>query len=164
MPPEAPPVVPPVPATSEPPKPTPTAVNPAVAGLCRDLLESSDDGVRFKAATELTVLKDPASIPALVKALGDDKHYFVRRGCARALGMIKAWFAVPALIKALEDHEVYVALMANIQLQNITGVDFGVTQDTPPGQRKTKAAAADKWWEKNKDKPPDGVCLAPVTN
>jgi hypothetical protein len=48
-------------------------------------------------------------------------------------------------------------------LQNITGNDFGVTQDTPAGQRKTKASAAEKWWDKNKDHPPDGVSLHPIT-
>jgi hypothetical protein len=71
---------------------------------------------------------------------------------------------VPNLIKALEDREVYVALQANQALQNITGNDFGVTQDTPAGQRKTKAQAAEKWWEKNKDHPPDGVCLHSLTD
>ena len=98
-----------------------------------------------------------------MKALGDDKHYFVRRGCARALGVMKAWLAVPALIRALEDREVYVALAANIALQSVTGFDAGVTQDSPAGVRKTKAKEADKWWEKNKEHPPDGVSLHPIT-
>jgi HEAT repeat protein len=88
----------------------------------------------------------------------------VRRGCARALGVIRAWLAVPSLIKALEDREVYVALAANNALQNITGVDFGVTQDTPASQRRSKAQSAEKWWEKNKDKPPEGVSLHPITD
>lgn len=174
----APPVAPPVEKPPEPPvtnppragtdtpppAPGPKPVNPAVVKLCKDLLDpAADDGTRFTAATELTTLRDPAAIPSLVKALGDDKHYFVRRGCARALGVMRSWLAVPALIKALEDREVYVALAANIALQNVTGNDFGVTQDTPPGQRKTKAQSAEKWWEKNKEKPPEGVSLAPVT-
>jgi hypothetical protein len=152
------------PPSTEPSKPESTAINPEVAKHCKDLLESQDDGTRFTAATELTRLKDPAAIPSLVKALGDDKHYFVRRGCARALGVMKAWLAVPSLIRALEDREVYVALAADIALTNITGWDPGVTQDTPAGQRKTKAQAADKWWEKNKDKPPEGVSLHPITD
>lgn len=145
------------------PKPDTPVIDPAVAKLCKDLLESKDDGTRFAAARELTTLKDPAAIPSLVKALGDDIHYFVRRGCARALGVMKAWLAVPALIRALEDREVYVALAANIALQNVTGYDAGVTQDSPAGQRKNKAQAAEKWWEKNKDHPPDGVSLHPIT-
>jgi hypothetical protein len=154
----------PPPGPSEQPKPPVAPVlNPAVAKLCKDLRESPDDGVRFNATTELTNLKDPSAIPALVQALAEDKHYFVRRGAARALSAMKSWMAVPALIKALEDREVYVALMANQALQTITGADFGVTQDTPPGQRKSKAVAAEKWWEKNKDKPPDGVSLHPTT-
>jgi hypothetical protein len=148
-----------------PPAPGPKPVNPAVVKLCKDLLDpAADDGTRFTAATELTTLKDPAAIPSLVKALGDDKHYFVRRGCARALGVMRSWLSVPALIKALEDREVYVALAANIALQNVTGNDFGVTQDTPPGQRKTKAQSAEKWWEKNKEKPPEGVSLHPIND
>ncbi len=151
------------PSAPEPPKKDVPAVSPDVVKYCKDLAESGDDGIRFNAANELGRLKDPASIPALVKALGDDKHYFVRRACAGALSAMKAWNAVPALIKALEDREAYVALRANQALQNVTGNDFGVTQDTPAGQRKTKAAAAEKWWEKNKDHPPDGVCLHPVT-
>jgi len=139
------------------------AVNPEVVKYCKDLLESTDDGIRFTAANELAKLKDPASVPSLVKALNADKHYFVRRGCAAALGQIKAWLAVPELIKALEDREVYVALRANQALQLITGNDFGIQSDTPPGQRKTKAQAAEKWWEKNKDHPPDGVCMHSIT-
>jgi hypothetical protein len=175
--PSAPPAPPPIaekperaPATDkpppvvDPPKKDVAIVNPDVVKYCRDLLESSDDGIRFTAANELAKLKDPSSIPSLVKALGDDKHYFVRRGCARALGAIKAWLAVPALIKSLEDREVYVALQANQALQNVTGNDFGVTQDTPAGQRKTKAQAAEKWWDKNKDHPPEGVCLHSLTD
>lgn len=153
------------PPAPEPVKPTAPAVNPQVAKHCKDLLDpNADDGTRFTAATELTTLKDPAAIPSLVKALADDKHYFVRRGCARALGVMRAWLAVPALIKALEDREVYVALAANNALQNITTIDFGVTQDTPTGQRKTKAQAAEKWWDKNRDKPPEGVSLHAITD
>ncbi len=147
-----------------PAKPPAPGIDPAVAKLCKDLLESPEDGTRFNAATELTKLKDPASIPALVKALESDRHYFVRRACARALGVIRAWLAVPNLVRALEDKESYVALAANLALANITLQDFGVNQDTPPGQRKQKAAAADKWWEKNKDKPPEGVSLHPLTD
>jgi hypothetical protein len=153
---------PPVP---EPVKPAAPTVNPQVAKLCKDLLDpAADDGTRFNAATELTTLKDPAAIPSLVKALADDKHYFVRRGCARALGEMRAWLAIPPLITALEDREVYVALAANIALQKIAGFDCGVTQDTPAGQRKTKAQSAMKWWEKNKDKPSEGASLHPITD
>lgn len=148
-----------------PTKTEPPPVNPAVSKHCRDLLDpGAEDGVRYAAATELSKLKDPASIPSLVKALQDDKHYFVRRACARGLGEIRAWLAVPALIKTLEDKEPYVALAANQALQTITGVDFGVNQDTPQGQRRSKAQAAEKWWDKNKDKPPEGVSTHPVTD
>ena len=44
-----------------------------------------------------------------------------------------------------------------------TGQDFGVSIDHSIRDRKVKAAAAMRWWEKNKDNPLDGVCLEPVT-
>jgi HEAT repeat protein len=139
-------------------------VNPEVTKACKDLLESSDDGIRFNAARTLGDLADPAAIPTLVKALADDKHYFVRRACAIALAKMKSWLAVPALIRTLEDREPYVALAANNALQKITGNDFGITQDTPASQRRTKSQSAEKWWDKNKDHPPEGVSLHPITD
>ena len=69
---------------------------------------------------------------------------------------------VPVLIQALEDRETYVAQMANFALQSITGQDFGVNLDQSARERKTKAAAAMKWWEKNKAAPSEGVCLEAV--
>jgi hypothetical protein len=159
----------PEPPTTAPAAPTPekkeapVGVNPEVSRLCKELLESADNGTRFNAANELGTLKDPAAVPSLVKGLAEDKHYFVRRGCAIALAKIRAWLAVPALIKALEDKEPYVALEANRALQKVTGNDFGVNQDVPLGQRKTKATAAEKWWDKNRDSPPDGVSMHPIT-
>lgn len=161
---DAPKAVPPAAPGTAPSVPVPPTVDPNVAKLCKELLESPDVGTRFNAANELRNLKDAASIPSLVKALGQDQHLFVRRACAGALGVMKAWLAVPSLIKALEDREVYVALAANNAIFAITANDWGVTQDTPAGQRKTKAQAADKWWEKNKDHPPEGVNLHPITD
>ena len=162
--PDPPKTAPPAGPGTTPPAPVPPAIDPNVAKLCKELAESPDVGTRFNAANELTNLKDPASIPSLVKALQQDQHLFVRRACARALGVMRAWLAVPSLIKALEDREVYVALAANTALIAVTNNDWGVTQDTPAGQRKTKAQAADKWWEKNKDHPPEGVNLHPITD
>ncbi len=146
------------------PNPPPVAPpDPEVLRNIKDLQESPDDGVRFAAAQELMKRKDPAAIPALTRALVEDSHFLVRRTCGRSLGLMRAWNAVPALIRALEDKESYVAQQANTALFNVTGQDFGVTQDSSPRDRKTKATAATKWWEKNKDTPPEGVSLHPAT-
>ncbi|MCG3133540.1 MAG: hypothetical protein HMLKMBBP_00718 [Planctomycetes bacterium] len=141
---------------------TPAPVNPQVAKLVKDLLEDKDAGNRFNAAVELGRILDRASIPALARACLTDEHLMVRRSCARGLGVLKAWNAVPVLIQALEDREAYVAQMANSALQLITQQDFGVTQETSPKDRRTKAQAVARWWAKAKDAPPEGVCLDPV--
>jgi len=158
--PDPPPVDPPVkddsPVPGEDPIPQ---VDPEVASLCKKLLESPEDGVRFPAANELGRLDDEAAIPALAYALVSDKHFLVRRACARSLNMLKAWYAVPALIDALEDKEAYVAQQANFALRNITGQDFQVTQEQSSSERKRRAKKARKWWDDNQDSPPEGVSL-----
>lgn len=143
--------------------PVPDAVDPAVAKLVKDLLESKDAGVRFNAALGLATMKSPAAVGPLAKVCTEDEHVMVRRVAARALGDIRAWRAVPVLVQALEDREVYVAQQANFALQKITNQDFGVTLDSSPRDRKTRAVTASKWWDKNKDSPPEGVCLEPIT-
>ncbi len=158
---DPPPVEPPV--VDEPPMdggdPTVPEVDPVVTRLCKDLLESPEDGVRFPAANELGRLKDEAAIPALADALVNDKHFLVRRACARSLNMLKAWYASPALIDALEDKEAYVAQQANFALRSITGQDFQVTQEQSPSERKRRAKKARKWWDANGESPPEGVSL-----
>jgi hypothetical protein len=134
-------------------------VNPEVVRLAKDLLESPEDGVRFPAANELGRIGDEAAIPALAHALVNDKHFLVRRACARSLNMLKAWYATPALVDALEDKEAYVAQQANFALRSITGEDFQVTQDQSLSERKRRAKKARKWWDQNKDSPPEGVSL-----
>jgi hypothetical protein len=49
------------PTATEPPKKDVPAVNADVVKFCKDLRESTDDGIRFTAANELAKLKDPAS-------------------------------------------------------------------------------------------------------
>lgn len=154
-PPEGPPPEGPRPAP--PPQP-----NAEVTRLIKTLLEAKEVGDRFTAATELIRLKERSAISAFVKVMLDDDNVMVRRAGASGLGDVKAWNAVPNLIQALEDKEAYVAQKANFSLQAITGQDFGVTMDHSLRDRKSKAAAATRWWEKNKDNPPDGVCLEPI--
>ncbi len=135
-------------------------VNAEVARLAKALLDSGEDSVRFPAANDLGWMGDPAAIPALSSALVNDKHFLVRRACARSLSQLRAWNATPYLIDALEDKEAYVAQQANFALREITTEDFDVTQDQSHAERRRKAKAARKWWEQNKDDPPEGVSLA----
>ena len=155
------PVVPPVgngdgavkPDTVRPP-------DPKVVQLCNDLLDpTQDDSVRFPAATELGRLGDVMAIPYLSRGLIADKHFLVRRACARSLGNLKAWNSTPMLIQALQDKEAYVAQQASYALQSITAEDWGVTQDQALGERKRRAREAARWWKKNEASPPDGVSL-----
>lgn len=146
------------------PDPTPPVdpVDPQVAKLARELLDSDDESARFTAATELGRLGDPTAISALSRAVADDAHYLVRRASARSLGSLKAWNAVPVLIDALEEKEAYVAQQAGYALEEITGQDFGVTQELSVSQRRSKAKAARRWWQQNGATPPEGVSLQPL--
>jgi HEAT repeat protein len=103
-----------------------------------------------------------SAIPAFAQALIQDTNVMVRRSAASGLGELKAWNGVPVLVQALEDKEAYVAQRANFAIQAITGQDFGVTIEQTVRERKGRATNATKWWDKNKDSPPDGVCLEPV--
>ena len=132
-------------------------VDPEVTRVAKGLLESDEDGVRFQSANDLGNLGDPSAIPALAHALVNDRHFLVRRACARALGKLKAWMAVPYLCDALEDKEAYVAQQASFALQEITQQDFEVTQDQSLAERKRKAKGARKWWDANSQSPPDTV-------
>ena len=149
----------------KPPAPGPVVrpPDPAVSKLVKDLLEAPEPGTRFAAVLELGRLKDPSSTAALATALAKDDNVMVRRAAARALGDLKAWFAVPGLVDALEEREAYVAQQANFSLLTITGEDFGVTQDQSLRERKQRASAARKWWDKNKEAPPEGVSLEAAT-
>ena len=154
----------PAPGMPAPPAPEPKpGVPPEVQRLIRDLLESRDEATRFAAASELVRRKERFAIPAFARQAVEDPNLIVRRACARGLGDTRAWFGVPALIQALEDKEAYVAQQANYALLSITGQDFGVTVESSVRDRKTRAANATKWWEKNRETPPDGVILDPVT-
>lgn len=150
------------PAPEAPKAPEPAGPGPEVTRLVKDLLEGKDEGTRFAAAVELIRRKERAAIPAFAQALTQDPNVMVRRSSASGLGELKAWYGVPVLIQALEDKEAYVAQRANFAIQAITGQDFGVTTEQSLRERKGRAANAMKWWEKNKESPPDGSCLEPV--
>lgn len=150
---------PPVPPPAPPPVPQ---VDPQVTTLIKALRESPEPGDRFSAANELMKLKARSAIPVFAERAVSDSNIMVRRSCAKGLGELRAWYGVPVLIQVIEDPEAYVAAQANFAIQAITGQDFGVTVEHSVRERKTRAGNARKWWEKNKDTPPDGVCLEPV--
>ena len=58
--------------------------------------------VRSSAADALAKVKDPSTIPNLIKAIRYDQDPIVRRSVALGLGKMKAKEAVPALIDVLE--------------------------------------------------------------
>lgn len=141
----------------------PAERNPEVAEQVKKLLESGDVGERFAAASRLDRLGDASVIPALAKVLRQDKNYLVKRACAHALGTLRAWNAVPVLIEAIEDKEPSVAHAACQALNGVTGQDFGVEWDHSLNERKRRARDARTWWDKNKDAPPAGVSLEPLS-
>jgi len=69
------------------------------------VLGDKEVGNRFYAAEALGKIGEPAkeAVPALIKALGDEKAEKVRSNVAEALGKIGDAQAVPALIEALSD-------------------------------------------------------------
>lgn len=83
------------------------------------------DGIfkRGRAAHALGILKDPATIPALIKAL-HDKNMTVRNFVVRALAAIGEP-AIPDLIQALKDQDQDVVGRVAQLLKIITKQDFG---------------------------------------
>ena len=154
-------VKPPVVKESTPPVAPPVA-HPEVDRWVEELLNDDDSGTRFAAASRLGRSGDPRAIPSLARALVSDKNYLVKRACTTALKGLKAWNATPMLVKALEDKEASVAHAANAALLEITGKDFGVDWEQSLGERRRRARDARKWWEKNREKPPEGVSLQPI--
>ena len=73
-----------------------------VRGLIKALSYKKDRYVRQTAANRLGHLGDPAAVPALLEALGDE-HSWVRGSAAYALGVLGDPRAVPALVRALRD-------------------------------------------------------------
>ncbi len=80
-------------------------------------MKSSD--VIVEAVKALGNLKDPAGIPALIKAIGDEEDGSVRCAAALAMGKIGHESAVPHLLEALGDKYWYVKRDAAKALVNI---------------------------------------------
>ena len=75
-----------------------------IAGLTT-LLDHADAGKREDAVFVLSSLQTPATMPALVKALGDPASSRVREAAADALGRTKLTEAIPPLEAAFSDSE-----------------------------------------------------------
>ncbi|NHJ05984.1 MAG: hypothetical protein EAX90_14245 [Candidatus Heimdallarchaeota archaeon] len=78
-----------------------------ILNLTKKLLEGSKEGSRVEAAKSLGKLEEEAqeAVPALIKALHNDKSDRVRGRAALALGRINDKNAVPELIHALQIEE-----------------------------------------------------------
>ncbi len=68
--------------------------------------------VRFQAAKALGLMKMPAAVPNLIKALNNDDDHLVRGTAAWALGSIGHPGAVDALVRAIEMDEEFVSQQA----------------------------------------------------
>jgi hypothetical protein len=76
--------------------------------VAEKLVKSPDFKVRLQAALALGRLKEPKTLPALVRCLGHDDHYLVRAFCATALGNLGLPTALPALRAQLKDAHAFV--------------------------------------------------------
>jgi HEAT repeat protein len=74
---------------------------PATSALCDVLLQDKEIWRRGLASEALIETKDPAAIPALLKALQTEEVLFIRAQVAEALGNRKANVAVEPLIETL---------------------------------------------------------------
>ncbi len=96
-------------------EPTPEVV----AALTRLLLSDPDPDVRGMMAKQMEFLKDPSTVPAIMKALVHDAEEAVRQHCALALGVIGDQEGVEALIFALDDPSTEVRLYAAGALKSL---------------------------------------------
>lgn len=98
---------------------------PATVGLPRQVTQADLDKlyelletgahykVRFQAAKALGLMKMPAAVPNLLKALNNDDDPLVRGTAAWALGSIGHPGAVDALVRAIEKDEEFVSQQAD---------------------------------------------------
>ena len=82
-----------------------------------ELLESagSDHRVRYRAADVLEVLEDPATVPALIRAL-EDEDPDVRSSAASALGRLRDPRSYEPLVDLLDDEAALVRVSASSSL------------------------------------------------
>ncbi len=81
--------------------------------------------VRWEAAQALQKIHNPETVPALLKAVGEDVDADVRAACAGALGQYAEARVVQGLIGALDDGDYSVVNASRQSLSTLTGYDFG---------------------------------------
>jgi HEAT repeat protein len=88
----------------------------------RALMQSPDPHTRVAVSSALVIVRDPASVKLLQKAVTEDESWEVRRNAANGLGSLKAKSATPALEKALRSDSKTVVRTSCIRaLKNIGG-------------------------------------------
>jgi HEAT repeat protein len=75
----------------------------------------------------------------------------VRRAAALACGRKNATEHIPDLLQLLDDPEVAVIQAARTALKELTGEDFGPTEEAGRRGRTSAAAAWRKWWKEHQD-------------
>lgn len=91
------------------------------ANYLQTAILEGDTVVRVNAAKALGLLRDSASVQALVRAAGDPEQQ-VRQAVVLALGDIKSADGIPALIKALRDQDWFVRAEAATALGKVGNV------------------------------------------
>lgn len=105
-------------------------------------LKDEDEHVRWEACVALGFVADPATVPDLIKVLGNDPSADCRREAAKSLGTMRQPAGIEALISALADRDEGVRKKSYKALLPLTGQDFGMERE--------------KWeeWFRNQGQPP----------
>lgn len=82
-----------------------------------------------------------------------DDNVEVRRAAASACGRKQVKEHIPDLLQLLDDPEAAVIQAARRALKELTGEDFGPTEETGRRGRTSAAAAWRKWWKEHADAP-----------
>jgi len=115
----------------------------AMNALCDALLNDSDMGVRFRAASSLGKIQDKEAVPALIKALSDRDEY-VRESAAYALGKIGDKRATNALDAALNDRVEFVSKAAKKALNLIKTYN---NKEASEVDKTVNEVMQKKWWQ-----------------
>lgn len=109
-------------------------------------------GIQSKARDALAQRLTRMTAATLRDKLQDDSVE-VRRAAALACGRKKAEEHIPDLLQLLDDPEVAVILAARKALHQLTGEDFGPSEETGRQGRIRAAAAWRHWWKEHQSEP-----------
>ena len=124
--------------------------NKSVSGRLAARLEDKALLVRQAAADGLGLLRDPATLPDLARALGEPSNHYrgssmwVRRHYVEAMGSIGTDAAIAPLANALDDADAEVSRAAVAGLEKVAGFSYR--------DGRTPAEAAEAWrrWAKGR--------------